>query len=157
MEKALDSFQSRVAQKLTGRQPRRKKVRKDGTCYYPSLAGALKETGTVRIWNLILRRQSRVAQFIAMQPILDLCEKATRWPGERVARGWWKQSGIDWKGAGERAETAAAAAEPGTKTFTDSESETDDATDGTVGETGEEAPLGASGSSEEEWSGAEDD
>ena len=56
------------------------------------------------------------------------------------------------------AETAtAAAAEPGTKTFTDSESETDDAMDGTMGGTGEEASLGASGSSGAEWSGAEDD
>ena len=48
-------------------------------------------------------------------------------------------------------------AEPGTKEFTDSESETDDAMDGTVVGTGEEASLGSSGSSGAEWSGAEDD
>ena len=52
----------------------------------------------------------------------------------------------------ERAE-AAEAAEPGTKAFTDSESEADDTMDGTVRGTGEEASLGASGSSGEEWSG----
>ena len=52
---------------------------------------------------------------------------------------------------------AAEAAEPVTKAFTDSESEADDAIDGTVGGTGEEAYLGASRSSGEEWSGAEDD
>ena len=63
--------------------------------------------------------------------------------------------GIDWKGARERAE-AAEAAEPGTKALTDSESEADDATDGTVRGTGEEASLGASGSSGAEWSGVED-
>ena len=96
-----------------------------------------------------------VAQFIATRPILDLCEKATRRPGAQVARRWWEQSEIDWKGARERAETAAAVAKPGTKTFTDSESETDDAMDGTVGGIGEEASLGASGSSGAEWSGVE--
>ena len=39
MEKSLDSFQSRVAWKLTGRQPQR---RKEGTWYYPSFAGLMK-------------------------------------------------------------------------------------------------------------------
>ena len=41
--------------------------------------------------------------------------------------------------------------------FTDSESETDDAMDGAVGGTGEEAYLGSSGSSGAECSGVEDD
>ena len=62
--------------------------------------------------------------------------------------------GIDWKGARERAEAASEAAELGTKALTDSESEADDATDGTVRGTGEEASLGASGSSGAERSGA---
>ena len=42
------------------------------------------------------------------------------------------------------------------KALTDSESEAHDTTDGTVKGTGEEASLGASGSSGVEWSGAED-
>ena len=41
------------------------------------------------------------------------------------------------------------------KALTDSESEADDATDGIVRGTGEEASLGAIGSSGAEWSGAE--
>ena len=53
MEKALDSFQSRVAQKITGRQPRRGK---DRTWYYPSLVGSMKEAGIVWIRTSILRR-----------------------------------------------------------------------------------------------------
>ena len=65
--------------------------------------------------------------------------------------------GIDRKGSRERAEAAAEAAEPGKKALTDSESDTDDATDGTVrGTGGEEASLGASDSSGAEWSGEED-
>ena len=53
MEKALDAFQGRVARELTGRQPRRGR---DGKWYYPSLVGAMKEAGTLRIRTSILRR-----------------------------------------------------------------------------------------------------
>ena len=93
----------------------------------------------VWIRTSILRRHNTVAQFIVTRPILDLCEKATRRPGARVSQRWLEQTGIDWKGAQERAE--AVVAEPGT----DSKSEY--AMDGDVGGTGEEASLGASGSS----------
>ena len=61
MEKALDSLQSRVARKITGIQPRR---RTDRSWEYPPL----------------------VAQYIATQPIIDLCKQATHWPGARVSR-----------------------------------------------------------------------
>ena len=43
MEPALESFQGRVARRMTGRQPRRGR---DGEWYYPSLTGALKEAGS---------------------------------------------------------------------------------------------------------------
>ena len=62
MESDLDAFQGRVARTLTGRQPRRGR---DGRWFYPSLTGAMKEAGIVRIRTLILRRQKKVAQFIA--------------------------------------------------------------------------------------------
>ena len=154
MESAVDAFQGRVARKLTGRNPRRGR---DGGWYYPSLEGAMKEAGIVWIQTSILRRQNTVEQFIATRQILDLCEKAIRRPGARVPRRWWEQTGIDWKGAREKAEAATEEAEPGTKALTDSESKADsDIMDGTVRGTGEEASLGTSGSSVEEWSGAED-
>ena len=92
MESALDAFQGRVARKLTGRQPCRGR---DGGWFYPSLAGAMKEAGIVRIWTTILWRQNRVAQFIATHPILDLCEKVERSPSSGVTRRWWKQTEID--------------------------------------------------------------
>ena len=53
MEKALDAFQGRVVRKLTGRHPRRGR---DGEWNYPSLAGAMKEAGIVRIRTSIRRR-----------------------------------------------------------------------------------------------------
>ena len=46
MESALNAFQGRVARKLTGRQPRRRRY---GVGFYLSLAGAMKEAGIVRI------------------------------------------------------------------------------------------------------------
>ena len=151
MEKALDSFQSMVTKKITVMQTRQ---RKGGIWLYPPLVVVMKETGMVEISTSILRRQNTVAQFISTRPILDLCEQATRRPGSRVSWRWWEQTGIDWKGARKR-EEAAEAAEPGTKAFTDLESDADNAMEGTVGGKGEEESLGASGSSGAEWSGVE--
>ena len=119
----------------------------------------MKEAGFVRIRTSILQRQNTVAQFIATRPILGLCEVAERRPGTRFPRRRWEQTGIDWKAAREKAEAKegdneAEAAEP-ELTGSDSELEAD-TPGGTAGGTGEEASLGVSGSSEAEWSGAED-
>ena len=86
MESALDAFQGRVARRLTGRQPRR---RRDGKWFYPSLVGALKEAGVVRARTLVLRRQNTVAQFIATRPILGICEVAEKRWGTRAPQRWW--------------------------------------------------------------------
>ena len=61
MEKALDSFQSRVARNILGKQPWR---RKDGRWFYLPVARVMKETGVVVIRTSILRRQNTVAQFM---------------------------------------------------------------------------------------------
>ena len=90
---------------------------------------------------------------------------AERRRGTQVPQRWWEQSGIDWKLAREKGETAAAAAEQSGATA--EETETPGSGTGAVsepaptrgwntGNTGEEASLGASGSSGAEWSGAED-
>ena len=71
MEAALDTFQGRVARRLTGRTPRRGRDRK--WTYLP-LAGAIKDAGIVRVRTSVLRRQNTVAQFVATRPILALCE-----------------------------------------------------------------------------------
>ena len=119
----------------------------------------MKEAGVVRIRTSILRRKNTVVQFIATRPILGLCEVEERRPGTRVPRRWWEQTGIDWKAA---RETSAAKnedneAEAAESVLTGSESEPEAATSGgTAGGTGEEASLGASGSSRVEWSGSND-
>ena len=150
MEAALDAFQGRVARRLTGRMPRRGR---DGKWMYPPLAGATKEAGIVRAQTSVLRRQNTVAQFIATRPILGLCEVTERRGGARVPKRWWEQPGIDWKLAREKKERAAEAA--GHTDATAGKKSTTE-TPGSGKGTGEEASLGASGSSGDEWSGAED-
>ena len=135
MENALDSFQSRVARKITGRQLR---LKKDGRWIYPPMAGITKDTVMVGIRTSILRRQNTAAQYIATRPILDLCEQATRRPGARVPRRWWEQTGIDLKGAREKAATTAA------ETETEADSESENKPDGAAGGGGKEESQGAS-------------
>ena len=151
MEVALDAFQGRVARRLTGRVPR---LGRDGKWQYLPLAGATKDAGIVRSRTSVLRRHNTVAQFVATRPILALCEGSERQGGTRVPQRWWEQTGIDWRLAREKNKRAEAAGErittetAGTTTATP-ETELSDSEKGS----GEEASLGASGSS---GSGAED-
>ena len=121
----------------------------------PPQAGATKEAGIVRARTSVLRRQNTVAQFIATRPILGLCEVTERrGGGTRVPQQWWEQPGIDWRLAreqGERATEAAGHADATAETKT-----TTTETPGSGKGTEEEASLGASGSSGDEWSRAED-
>ena len=90
----------------------------------------------------INRRQNTVAQYIAMRPLLDLCEGAKQREGARVTMRWWDQTGIDWEK--EKAW--------GAETELESESGTD-----TEGEEARDTEIRASGSSGAEWSGASAD
>ena len=76
----------------------------------------MREAGFEGIWKAVTRRHNTVAQYIAMRPILDLCERATQRVGARVSWRWWDQEGIYLKAVKERAAEAIA---------TDSESELD--------------------------------
>ena len=78
MERALSAFIHGAARRLTGRQPRRGW---DGKWFYPSLEGAMKETGLTDVQTSINRRKNMVAQYIATQPLLDLCKGATQREG----------------------------------------------------------------------------
>ena len=77
---------------------------------------------------------------------------AERRGGTRVLQRWREQPGIDWKMAREQGERAAESAGQAEAT---AEKVTTD-TPGSGKGTGEEASLGASGSSGDECSGAED-
>ena len=60
------------------------------------------EAGFEGIRKLVTRRQNTVVQYIAAQPILDLCEQSTWQPGARVYCWWCKQAGIYLEGAKKR-------------------------------------------------------
>ena len=92
-----------------------------------------------------------------MRPILVLCEGTEQQGGTWVPQRWWEQPGIDCRLAREQNARAEAAGE----TYTDvtagtTTATTDTETSGSGKGTGEEASLGASGSSGAEWSGSED-
>ena len=65
------------------------------------------EAGFEGIRKCITRRQSTVAQYIAMRPIMDLCERSARRLGAKVYQRWWEQAGLDLEGAKKRAAAAA--------------------------------------------------
>ena len=78
--------------------------------------------------------------------------------GTRVPQRWWEQPGTDWSLAREQQERETEAADAAGHTDATAGKKTTTETPGSVSGkgTGEEASLGASGSSGEEWSGAED-
>ena len=145
MEKSLGSFQSRVARRLTGKQPR---CQTDGSWNYPPLAEELGEAGLEGIRKSVTRWQNTVAQYIATQPILDLCERANRRPGARVSWRCWEQDGIDLEGEKKRADETTTRLEPDSEEEADVESNRDSG--------GEEESQGLSGSSGAEWSRADE-
>ena len=62
------------------------------------------EVGFEDMGVYVTRRHNVVAQYIAMQPILDICEQYVWRTGAWVSRRWWDQEGLDLEGAKERAE-----------------------------------------------------
>ena len=95
-------------------------------------------TRNVNFTNMYTRRQDTVAQYIAMQPILDLCEQSTQRLGVRVSRRWWEQEGIDLEMEKERAAES---------TTTDLESEAESEAESEEGWGEISASSGVSGSS----------
>ena len=61
---------------------------------------------------MVTRRQNTVAQYIATEPIMDLCERATQRLGVRVSRRWREQDGIDLEGSKKRASETTTISEP---------------------------------------------
>ena len=97
-------FQSQVEIRLTGWLPRRTPDRK----WISILAAtAQEEAGFLMMEEYSRRRQNTVAQYIATQSLLDLCESSERSLGGAIRNRWWKQVGIDLAGAREVAEAAA--------------------------------------------------
>ena len=60
-------------------------------------------------------------QYIATQPLLDLCEGVRAREGAKVPQRWWEQAGIDWEKAKAKGEETDMT--DGTETGTDTEGE----------------------------------
>ena len=52
-------------------------------------AAAREEVGFELMETYIWQIQNMVAQYVAMRPILDLCEAAERKRGDQVGIRWW--------------------------------------------------------------------
>ena len=104
----------------------------------------MKEAGLTDVPTSMNRRQNTVSQYIATQPLLDLCKGAKQREGAWVTLRWWDQSGIDWKKAKAK------------ETETESESDSESGSD-TEGEEAQETESRASGSSVAESSRASAD
>ena len=63
----------------------------------PLTGGGHEGGGFTDVRTSINRRQNTVAQYIAAQPLLDLCKGTTQREGARVTLRWWDQTGIDWE------------------------------------------------------------
>ena len=72
--------------RLTGRIPRRKP---DRNWTYTSVETAKEEAGFMTMEDYIMQSQNTVAQYIATQSLLDLCEGSERSPGAQVSMRWW--------------------------------------------------------------------
>ena len=96
MERALSSFQQRVARRITGRQLRRRWI---GSLDYPPLVVAMSEAGFEEIRTYVTRRQNTVAQYITKRPILKLCERSDWMPGAWLYQRWWEHDRFYFEGA----------------------------------------------------------
>jgi hypothetical protein len=94
MLKALESFHRRVACRIAGKQPYLH--RRTGEWIYPPIDKVLEEVGLYSIEDYVQKRQNTVANYVATQPIFDLCLEAERQSGSTSSRRWWEQVDRDF-------------------------------------------------------------
>ena len=64
------------------------KQQEEGVREYPPLETAMEETGFEDMGAYVLNSQNTFVQYIETRPILDLCKKTVRSPGDWVSRRW---------------------------------------------------------------------
>ena len=62
----------------------------------------MEEAGFEGIRVYITRRQKTVVQYIATQPIMELCERSVWRPGDWVSWRWWEQEVLCLEGSTDR-------------------------------------------------------
>ena len=86
--KIIGGFHHRVERQISGKHLQ---FQYNGTWEYPPLEETMPMVGREDMETYISRRHNKVAKYIAMQPILDLCLKVEQRPGSRVPKSWWVQ------------------------------------------------------------------
>ena len=106
----------------------------------------MKEAGLTDVRTSINIRQKTVVHYIAMRPLLELCEGAKQREGARVTLRWWDQAGIDWEKAKAKETETEPASDSGLGSDMEGEEvrETESRASGSSG-------AERSGASEEEW------
>ena len=66
----------------------------------------MQEAGFEELEACVLRRNNTDAQYIAMCPILDLCEETLHITGMSVMKRWWEKELLDLVGACEVTEAS---------------------------------------------------
>ena len=67
-----------------------------GEWIYPPIDKVLEEVGLYSIEDYVQKRQNTVANYVATQPIFDLCLEAERQSGSTSSRRWWEQVDRDF-------------------------------------------------------------
>ena len=62
---------------------------------------AMQEAGFEEVEAGVLRRQNTAAEYIVMQPVLDLCKEMVRITGMWVVKRWWEKEVLHLVGAWE--------------------------------------------------------
>ena len=91
----LGRFRHRVAHRLTGRQPWKRRYR---VWIYPPLEDVMAEARLQEVEIYVSRLQNTAAQFIATRPIMELCLAAERRPEPRISKQLWEQDRVGVKG-----------------------------------------------------------
>ena len=88
MLKTLEGFHSRVARRLTGRRPRR---RRDGTWSYPDTAETLRRAGLEPMAVYLDRRRQNLQAFVQGRHLHNTCTNTERLPGTPTGtKFWWE-------------------------------------------------------------------
>ena len=76
--------------KITGQKS---KLQRNRTCRSKEAVKMLKEPGTQTLGEHIDKRQAKVAEWVSLIPIMDICNRETGYEvGGRCIETWWRQT-----------------------------------------------------------------
>ena len=83
--------QYRADRRIIGRKTQRLL---EGSLEYHPFYAEMQEAGSEEVEAYVPRRQNMGTQYIATQPIMDLCEEMVRMPGMWFDKTLWEQEGL---------------------------------------------------------------